>query len=67
LELSEGRAIIRDPEMVDFRGGGFVLVLTGVQNFSALSVDSVVDFFEFHDALNGSFAGNALDSDSFLC
>ena len=53
--------------MVDFRGGGFVLVLTGVKNFSALSVDSVVDFFEFHDALNGSFAGNALDSDSFLC
>jgi hypothetical protein len=52
--------------MVDFRGGGFVLVLTGVQNFSALSVDSVVDFFEFYDALDGAFTGNALDSDSFL-
>ena len=53
--------------MVDFRGVGFVLVLTGVQNFTALSVDSVVDLFEFHDALNGVFAENALDSDSSLC
>lgn len=67
LELSEGRTVIGDAQIVQFWGGGFVLVETGVHCLAALSVDSVVESLEFHDALNGAFAGAALNGERFLC
>jgi hypothetical protein len=66
LELSEGRTVIGDAQIVHFWGGGFVLVETGVHCLTALSVDSVVEPLEFHDALDGVFAGAALNGDRFL-
>lgn len=55
LELSERGTVIGDSEMIKLWCCGFVLILTGVHGLAALSIDSVVDSLEFHDALDGAF------------
>jgi hypothetical protein len=67
LELSEGRTVIGDAQIVQFGSGGFVLIETGVHCLTALSVDSVVESLQFHNALDGAFAGAALNGERFLC
>ncbi len=64
LELSEGGAFVGDAQIVQLGSGGFVLVC-GV-GLTAFSADSVVESFEFHDALDGAFAGTALNGDRFF-
>ena len=52
---------------MQFGSGCFVLVETGVHRLTALSVDSVVESLEFHNALDGAFTGAALNGERSLC
>ena len=66
LELSERGALVGDSEIVEFGRGSFILILTGVYDLTAFSMDLVINSFEFHNTLNRTFTRTALNSYRFL-
>lgn len=66
LKFSERGALVRDSEIIEFGRGSFILILTGVYEITAFSMDVVINSFEFHNTLNRTFTRIALNSYRFF-